>query len=74
MASRGQPLAGTPGAVVIDPSQSAARTVRCRRSIEAIFRTLRGQLALEAHGGCTLAGVYAGVAAPPSRPGCGDLA
>ena len=36
---------------------------RCRQWIEAVFDTLKGQLTLEAHGGRTLAGVYARVAA-----------
>ena len=36
---------------------------RYRQWIEAVFDTLKGQLTLEAHGGRTLAGVYAGVAA-----------
>ncbi len=35
----------------------------CRQWIEAVFDTLKGQLTLEAHGGRTLAGVYARVAA-----------
>jgi hypothetical protein len=36
---------------------------RVRQWIEAIIDTLKGQLTLEAHGGRTLAGVYARVAA-----------
>jgi hypothetical protein len=36
---------------------------RCRQWIEAVFDTLKGQLTLEDHGGRTLAGVYARVAA-----------
>ena len=36
---------------------------RCRQWIEAVFDTLKGQLTLEAHGGRTLAGVYARIAA-----------
>jgi hypothetical protein len=36
---------------------------RCRQWIEAIIDTLKGQLTLEAHGGRTMAGVYARVAA-----------
>jgi hypothetical protein len=36
---------------------------RYRQWIEAVFDTLKGQLTLEAHGGRTLAGVYARVAA-----------
>jgi len=36
---------------------------RCRQWIEAVFDTLKGQLTLEEHGGRTLAGVYARVAA-----------
>ena len=36
---------------------------RCRQWIEAIFDTLKGQLTLEAHGGRSLAGVYARIAA-----------
>jgi hypothetical protein len=39
------------------------KLARCRQWIEAIFDTLKGQLTLEAHGGRTLAGVYARVAA-----------
>lgn len=39
------------------------RLARCRQWIEAIIDTLKGQLTLEAHGGRTLAGVYARVAA-----------
>ncbi len=39
------------------------RLARQRQWIEAIFDTLKGQLTLEAHGGRTLAGVYARVAA-----------
>jgi hypothetical protein len=36
---------------------------RCRQWIESVFDTLKGQLTLEAHGGRTLAGVYARIAA-----------
>ena len=36
---------------------------RCRQWIEAVFDTLKGQLSLEAHGGRTLAGVHARIAA-----------
>lgn len=36
---------------------------RCRQWIEAVFDTLKGQLTLEEHGGRTLAGVYARIAA-----------
>jgi DDE family transposase len=39
------------------------KLARCRQWIEAIIDTLKGQLTLEAHGGRTLAGVYARVAA-----------
>lgn len=39
------------------------RLARCRQWIEAVFDTLKGQLTLEEHGGRTLAGVYARVAA-----------
>lgn len=39
------------------------KIARVRQWIEAIFDTLKGQLTLEAHGGRTLAGVYARVAA-----------
>ena len=39
------------------------KLARCRQWIEAIFDTLKGQLTLEQHGGRTLAGVYARVAA-----------
>jgi Transposase DDE domain len=39
------------------------RLARSRQWIEAIIDTLKGQLTLEAHGGRTLAGVYARVAA-----------
>jgi hypothetical protein len=39
------------------------KLARQRQWIEAIFDTLKGQLTLEAHGGRTLAGVYARVAA-----------
>jgi hypothetical protein len=39
------------------------KLARCRQWIEAIFDTLKGQLTLENHGGRTLAGVYARVAA-----------
>jgi hypothetical protein len=38
-------------------------TPRQRQWIEAIIDTLKGQLTLEDHGGRTLAGVYARVAA-----------
>lgn len=49
-----------------DRKNEAARhgkLARYRQWIEAIFDTLKGQLTLEAHGGRTLAGVYARVAA-----------
>lgn len=39
------------------------KLARCRPWIEAVFDTLKGQLTLERHGGRTLAGVYARVAA-----------
>ena len=39
------------------------KLARCRQWIEAVFDTLTGQLTLEEHGGRTLAGVYARVAA-----------
>ena len=39
------------------------RLARHRKWIEAIIDTLKGQLTLQAHGGRTLAGVYARVAA-----------
>lgn len=39
------------------------KLARCRQWIEAVFDTLKGQLTLEEHGGRTLAGVYARVAA-----------
>jgi hypothetical protein len=39
------------------------RLARCRQWIEAVIYTLKGQLTLEQHGGRTLAGVYARVAA-----------
>ncbi len=39
------------------------KLARYRQWIEAVFDTLKGQLTLEAHGGRTLAGVYARVAA-----------
>jgi Transposase DDE domain len=39
------------------------KLARCRQWIEAIIDTLKGQLTLEQHGGRTLAGVYARVAA-----------
>jgi hypothetical protein len=39
------------------------KLARCRQWIEAIIDTLKGQLTLEAHGGRTLGGVYARVAA-----------
>ena len=45
-----------------DPPGSA-RLARQRQWIEAIIDTLKGQLTLEDHGGRTLAGVYARVAA-----------
>lgn len=39
------------------------KLARCRQWIEAVFDTLKGQLTLEEHGGRTLAGVHARVAA-----------
>jgi hypothetical protein len=46
-----------------DESPRHGALARCRQWIEAVFDTLKGQLTLEAHGGRTLAGVYARVAA-----------
>jgi DDE family transposase len=46
-----------------DETPRFGRLARQRQWIEAIFDTLKGQLTLEAHGGRTLAGVYARVAA-----------
>ena len=45
-----------------EPTRHGA-LARCRQWIEAVFDTLKGQLTLEAHGGRTLAGVYARVGA-----------
>jgi hypothetical protein len=46
-----------------DEKPRFGRLARQRQWIEAIFDTLKGQLTLEEHGGRTLAGVYARVAA-----------
>jgi DDE family transposase len=46
-----------------DEPTRAGTLARYRQWIEAIFDTLKGQLTLEEHGGRTLAGVYARVAA-----------
>jgi hypothetical protein len=46
-----------------DEKPRFGRLARQRQWIEAIFDTLKGQLTLEHHGGRTLAGVYARVAA-----------
>ena len=56
------------GACLIRPDRKDeparfGRLARCRQWIEAIIDTLKGQLTLEDHGGRTLAGVYARVAA-----------
>jgi DDE family transposase len=61
-------LTGTLGAHLIRPDRTDetprfGRLTRCRQWIEAIIDTLKGQLTLEQHGGRTLAGVYARVAA-----------
>ena len=46
-----------------DEPAGFGKLARCRQWIEAITGTLKGQLTLEDHGGRTLAGVYARVAA-----------
>ncbi len=46
-----------------DEPKRFGKLARCRQWIEAVFDTLKGQLTLEEHGGRTLAGVYARVAA-----------
>lgn len=46
-----------------DETPRFGKVARYRQWIEAIFDTLKGQLTLEQHGGRTLAGVYARVAA-----------
>jgi hypothetical protein len=56
------------GAQLIRPDRKGetprfGKLARQRQWIEAIFDTLKGQLTLEDHGGRTLAGVYARVAA-----------
>jgi Transposase DDE domain len=61
-------ITGEPGAHLIRPDRKDetprfGRLARQRQWIEAIFDTLKGQLTLENHGGRTLAGVYARVAA-----------
>jgi hypothetical protein len=61
-------ITGTLGAHLIRPDRKGetprfGRLARCRQWIEAIIDTLKGQLTLEQHGGRTLAGVYARVAA-----------
>jgi hypothetical protein len=45
------------------PGRRPAAGGRHRQWIEAFFDTLKGQLTLENHGGRTLAGIYACVAA-----------
>jgi hypothetical protein len=61
-------ITGQLGAHLIRPDRSDEQRrfgnlARCRQWIEAIFDTLKGQLTLEQHGGRTLTGVYARVAA-----------
>jgi hypothetical protein len=61
-------ITGELGAHLVRPDRKDeparfGKLARCRQWIEAIFDTLKGQLTLEAHGGRTLAGVYARVAA-----------
>ena len=56
------------GAHLIRPDRTNEPTrhgtlTRCRQWIEAVIDTLKSQLTLEDHGGRTLAGVYARVAA-----------
>ncbi len=46
-----------------DEPKRFGKLAHCRQWIEAVFDTLKGQLTLEEHGGRTLAGVYARVAA-----------
>ncbi len=46
-----------------DEAPRFGKVARYRQWIEAVFDTLKGQLSLEDHGGRTLAGVYARVAA-----------
>jgi hypothetical protein len=58
----------TTGAHLVRPDRRGeatphGRLARCRQWIEAIIDTLKGQLTLEDHGGRTLAGVHARVAA-----------
>jgi hypothetical protein len=58
----------TTGAHLIRPDRRGEPTrhgtlARCRQWIEAIIDTLKGQLTLEDHGGRTLTGVHARVAA-----------
>ncbi len=57
-----------PGAHLIRPDRKNetpryGRLARQRQWTEAIFDTLKGQLTLEQHGGRTMAGVYARIAA-----------
>jgi hypothetical protein len=61
-------ITGTLGAHLIRPDRKDetprfGRLAGCRQWIEAISGTLKGQLTLEQHGGRTLTGVYARVAA-----------
>jgi hypothetical protein len=61
-------ITGELGARLIRPDRKDetprfGKIARQRQRIEAIFDTLKGQLTLEQHGGRTLAGVYARVAA-----------
>jgi hypothetical protein len=61
-------ITGHLGAHLIRPDRKDeparfGKLARCRQWIEAISGTLKGQLTLEDHGGRTLAGVYARVAA-----------
>jgi hypothetical protein len=61
-------ITGELGAYLIRPDRKdetprSGKLARQRQWIEAIFDTLKGQLTLEDHGGRTLAGVYARVAA-----------
>jgi len=61
-------IAGDLGAHLLRPGRKDeeprfGNLARQRQWIEAIFDTLKGQLTLEHHGGRTLAGVYARVAA-----------
>lgn len=46
-----------------DETKRFGKLAHCRQWIEAVFDTLKGQLTLEEHGGRTLAGVHARVAA-----------